>query len=227
MSEESPKEIAKAVQEVAKTSDTAMKLGDSYFGEAIKELGMTFADTVKTFRYKNYLRQLDKIEAIHKERNIQGKPVPLPLRYSIPLIEKMSMEEDETIQDLWAKLTANATDPDRRMNVKKVYIDILSQLEPLDVEILNQLNKKRFKLKLEEEKTTVSSGFLVGDLCADNDAPKEEILLSLQNLSKLGCIEISPNTTWDGIGTGLSFTEPETLFKITVLGSSLLEACKK
>ena len=48
------------------------------------------------------------------------------------MINEATLEDREEIQKLWAGLIANATDPNKRFNIQKIHIDILSKLEPLE-----------------------------------------------------------------------------------------------
>ena len=131
-------EEAKAVQEVAKTTrkgfEIAEKLGSllkTIFGEGFSHIGDSFSDWAKYFRYKNLIKLQDRIKSLHVKRGIEGKTIPIPPRYALPLLDSASLEDDENIQDKWAGLIANATDPDKRFQFQKIFIRILSNLEPL------------------------------------------------------------------------------------------------
>ena len=43
-------------------------------------------------------------------------------------MDAATKEENETIQDMWAGLLANATDPKIKLQIKKVIISVLSEL---------------------------------------------------------------------------------------------------
>ncbi len=101
---------------------------NTVLGDAFKEVGASIHDWAKFYRYKNLLKINDKVVQLHKERGMQGKSVPIQPSIGIPLIEAASLAEDENLQQKWATLIANATDPNYKDKIRKSYIDILSSL---------------------------------------------------------------------------------------------------
>lgn len=225
MSEETPKEIAKAAQEASKFGQKALEIWDTYLGEISRDLIETVGYPVKTWKYKNLLKHFDKVRAIHDKRGLEGKPTPLPPRYAIQLIENVSREDNETIQNMWAALTANATDPSKQININKILIDVLSKLEPLDTDILNQFWELNFKAFMRHGKPAIMIKFLIEDLSKKINASKTDIELSLQNLNRLGCIDIPKESSEDMPPAEYSIIEAP--FNLTLIGHSLMEACKK
>ncbi len=225
-------EEAKAAKEIAKTTgkaiDAADKLGGFFrlvFGDTAIELGGVTNDWAKYFRYKNLLKIEDKISALHAKRNIEGKTVPIPPRYAIPLIQEASHEDDDDIQALWAGLVANSTDPNKKLNVKKIYIEILSSLEPIDVQIMQYFSKQGWHLFSEVPGGVIS----VEKLSVDLKHSEKDIELSLQNLNRLGCLIAELEPTWNDIGKssfGALLKNKKTTFRPSPLGFSLLEACE-
>lgn len=61
----------------------------------------------------------------------------ISLKLGLPIIEKASLEEDSSLQELWANLLANALNPDRSEKVRNIFVDIIQNLSALDVLILN------------------------------------------------------------------------------------------
>jgi len=106
------------------------------FGETAVEIGGITHDWAKYFRYKNLIRIQGKVNKLHQSSFVAGDTKAIPSRFAIPLLENASKEDDEKIQDLWAGLIANATNPSKRLNLKKIFIEILSSIEPLDVQIM-------------------------------------------------------------------------------------------
>ncbi|HUA68649.1 MAG TPA: Abi-alpha family protein, partial [Candidatus Saccharimonadales bacterium] len=141
-------EQAKAVQEVAKTSgklvETTGKVGgfiSKIIGGASTQVGGILEDWAKFYRYKNLLRVADKVEAIHAQRKIEGKTIPIPPRMAIPLLESASLEDDETLQKVWARLIANSTDPNFRESSHPGYVEIIKQMSPDEAIILDSFLK--------------------------------------------------------------------------------------
>ena len=143
-------EELKTAQEVAKAAgkgfDLVKQIDDHFvrlFGSAETGVGGIITDWIKYYRYKNWLIIQDKVANIHKKRKLEGKIIPISSpRLAIPLLENASQESDDTLQDMWAGLIANATDPEKKLNLKRVYIRILSELEPIDAQVLQFLSKQ-------------------------------------------------------------------------------------
>lgn len=225
-------ETAKATQEVAKTAAKAIeateKLGGfltKVVGGTLVELGGTLQDWAKYFRYKNLLNIQDRFEEIHASRQLDGKATPIPPRYAIPLIQRASEEDDEIIQELWAALIANATDPNKHLDLKKVLLDVVASLEPLDVRILRHLNSQGWLM----HRNVPGGGITVAALVQQFGVSEEYVRLSLQNLNRLGLLGDEFESTYNDIDTtsfGLRVTHPKTTFRPSPLGFALLKACE-
>jgi hypothetical protein len=195
-------------------------------GDAVVEVGGTLHDWAKLFRYRNLLRIQDKVEEIHRTRKLQGKSIPIPPRFAIPLIQAASQEDEPSIQDMWAALIANATDPERALEVKKVFTDILSSLEPLDARVLERLANQGWAMFRDGP----HGGVTVPRLASTLKTSEKEIRFALQNLYRLGCIFSEYDPTYEQItagSTGLRVSDPKTTFRPSPLGFDLLEACDR
>jgi len=60
------------------------------------------------------------------------KTEPLSAKIITPLLEAASEETDETLQDMWATLLANAMDPNKDTSLQRIFIDTLRKMEPID-----------------------------------------------------------------------------------------------
>jgi hypothetical protein len=113
MSEKAPYEkaietTAQAVQQltpvVDKLSERLTGFLHKVIGAGAEELGGAFKDWAATFRYRNALKLADQVEKIHAERKLLGKTIPIPPRLAIPLLESATLEDDETLSEMWAGL---------------------------------------------------------------------------------------------------------------------------
>ena len=59
------------------------------------------------------------------------------LKLGIPWVENASLEDDETMQELWANLLANALNPHFKEEVRTAFLGIIKELSVLDARILN------------------------------------------------------------------------------------------
>jgi hypothetical protein len=136
-------ETAKAVQEVAKASvkfaEVTEKVGGfvaKVIGPASNQVGGILEDWTRYYRYKNLLKIADKVEAIHARRKIEGKTISIPPRIAIPMLESAALEDDETLQEVWARLIANSTDPNFKESAHPGFIEIIRQLSSDEAIIL-------------------------------------------------------------------------------------------
>ena len=94
-------EETKTVHEIAKTVRKGLDFTEKFgsfltriFGEGFIHLGDSFSDWTKYFRYNNLLKLQDKVLSLHKKRSIEGKTIPIPPRYALPLLELASLMSD-------------------------------------------------------------------------------------------------------------------------------------
>lgn len=225
-------EEAKAVREVAKATGKSLdivKAGGEFvrdiFGESFRQFGGAVGDWARYFRYKNFLRIADRVNEIHAARRLHGKATPIPPQYTLPILEGASLENEESLQKLWAGLIANASDPGYKLNLKKVYIEILRGLEPLDAEVLKLLSG----FGIQEGNSEQNGAYLNAEEVANRlGTDTEEIKISLQTLARYGCIIDSwSGQTWEDVDKGYSgfrVNNPKSNFRLSHLGRQLVLA---
>ena len=116
------------------------------FGSAAAEFGAMLGDQMRYWRFRNFLRILSKAEEITKARGYELDGLSsLGFGDAFRTIEAASYEEEDEIQDLWARLIANAVSPNSKVTIKKIYIDLLKSLSPAEaafLELLAECEKK-------------------------------------------------------------------------------------
>lgn len=129
------------IRTVAKTVDSAIDLVRGVgrvFGPAADELAGMMGEQMRFWRFRNMNRIVKKTEQLLDERKIhQDMMGSIPFGESIRLIEAASLEDSDEIQDVWARLLANALDSSSKITVKKVYIDIINSLSPIEATFLD------------------------------------------------------------------------------------------
>jgi hypothetical protein len=125
---------------VEKSLDLAKGFLQKLIGPSVDEVGLMLSDNVKLWRLKNQIRNLEKVKKIVEEQNISIKQVNL--KVVIPYLEGVSLEEDETLQDLWANLFANYIDSDKNLIIN-VYPNILKQLSTNEVKVLDFMRNSK------------------------------------------------------------------------------------
>lgn len=229
MNSENPvSETAKAVQEVAKTTGKAIDAGQKFGGFISRyvagpiEQGMgIFEDKLKYMRWERQVRLMQRAEQLLLEAGLTRPTRAIPLKLAVPLLEAASLEDDDYMQDLWARLLVNAANVASHVSLRRAYIAVLEQLTPLEAFILQKI----YSLPYDETRHNgVEVGNLPDEVAVGKDDgkddslrdPPEEMRLALANLARLGCIVIQKS--WGG-GELFKKVNP------TLLGKSFVEAC--
>lgn len=85
---------------------------------------------------------VEKTGEILSERGVPSEEFrEIPVKTAMPLLENASLEEDPSLQDLWATLLANALDPHFPHDIRSAYISIIKDLSPLDVRLIRLLQR--------------------------------------------------------------------------------------
>lgn len=199
-------EVAKAEQEQQRTYQIGLDLVrragtflGGVFGPASQELGQMFSDQMKFWRFKNAVRILEKTQSIVDERGLKPEQLRrMGFGEGVLLLEAASMEEQETVQDLWARLLANAVDPKSSIRVEKIYIDLLKSLSSREViflELLERIEKEGGAAQLTMDKVYEFRAKM--SIVAEERwrrFPAEERAMSIQNLMRLRCVTVSDSS---------------------------------
>lgn len=140
-------------------------------------------DRLRFFRWKNTVKLQERAEKILKDRGV-GNTRQIPPKLALPLLEEASMEDNDSLQDLWARLLANSMDPSRAVTLQRSYISVLSELLPLEAMILNAVVSEFSRSGKRNSEIHFSRELLAKNL----NKPVLEVDASLHNLLRLGCI---------------------------------------
>ena len=139
-------ESSKAVQETAKTTGQAIGLAKDFGGFISRYIGGSLEQGVGIFEDKlRYIRWERRVRFMVQanqfmERIGQDRPTKsIPMKLAIPLFQSASLEEDDSLQDMWAKLLVNVSVIDREVELRRAYIDILERISPVEALILNTI----------------------------------------------------------------------------------------
>lgn len=229
MSDESDvvKESAKAAQEIAKTTGKVIDASQTFGGFISRyisgplEQGVgIFEDKLKYMRWERQARLMKRADEFWLSQGLGGPTKAIPLKLAVPLFQAASLEDDDDLQDRWARLLVNGANVDSGVDLQRAYIDILERLTPLEAMILDKIyslpceNPGHVGIVTEGLPETVA--LLDGKKTKQMQEPKEEVKLALANLSRLGCLAFP--STWDG---GEIFTH----VCPTLMGQSFVRAC--
>lgn len=220
-------EASKAVQEVAKATEKAIGAAEK-FGSFIArfvagplEQGVgIFEDKLKYMRWERQLRLMARATELARQIGAKQPFQPIPLKIAIPLLEAASLEDDDYLQDLWARLLVGAATRSGGATLTRAHVSILEQLSPFEASILQII----YTLPYEE---VLHDGILTAGLpesVVHNPRtaresppdPSQDARLALANLARVGCIALHRSM---GGGEFFSIVHP------TLLGLSLVQAC--
>jgi hypothetical protein len=220
-------ENAKAVQEaskaVSKVAETSEKFGSfiaKYTHESI-EAGMgIFSDKLKYLRWERQHRLIKRADQFLELEGLSEPVFALPLKSAIPLLEAASLEEDDDLQDLFAKLlVVSSTDESRNKTFLRSYVDTLERFTPLMAKIFDKSytnyysSYDSFSTGVDIDKTLPED--LSGAMILGSFEPENE--LAWNELDRLGCLRVERNK---------SAGKLQLQSKVTRYGLALFDAIK-
>lgn len=141
-------EEAKAVQEVAKTTGKALDIArdvGAFFakamGESVDATAGMLADTLKYKRWERQIRLVQKAQGLLMDKGLDNRYRVIPPKLALPILQNASFEDDDFMHTMWARLLARSMDPNEP-HTRSSYTEILKQLEPSDVLLLDTMHRK-------------------------------------------------------------------------------------
>jgi len=138
-------EEIEAAKEIAKTTGKAIDLVKDVglffakaMGESIEATSGMLADTLKYKRWEKQIRLVEKAQQLLNDKGLSQNFRKISPKLAIPIIKNASFEDDDFMHTMWARLLARSMDPAEPAS-RSSYSDILKQLEPIDVRLLNSM----------------------------------------------------------------------------------------
>jgi hypothetical protein len=133
-------EVIKSAAPVAAGSIPFTGIVRRILGPAADEVAEMFRDEIRRYRYGRQLKCIEKAEKMAEKAGFTPNAVPPKILF--PLLEGVSMEEDEFLHDMWAALLANASSPNAG-KVRPGFVATLKAMAPDEAALLNHLFKNR------------------------------------------------------------------------------------
>ncbi len=231
MDSESIIESAKATQEVAKTTSKGLDVAEKVGGFIANHIGGTleqglgiFEDKLKYYRASNQLRFISRYNEQANKLGIQSHIQPVSLKYTLPLLEAASLEDDDYLQNLWVNLLINASNDQNAINLQRSHISILEQLTSIEARSLAAIysvDTSDPELNAVGTENLPETVMLVSERELNNqnfklNEPTDEIKLAIANLARLRLVAL-PMTFGGG--------EIYRYVNHTLLGSRFVSAC--
>jgi hypothetical protein len=157
-------------------------------------------DHLKVVRFERQIRLIDRVRRFLAERGMDGPTRTIALKIGLPLLDNATLEEDDDLQDVWARLLVNGGDADSGIEMRRAFVSVLAEMTALDVRNLalieqaGQSNAESastgvWTCRLPEKGIAfVQAGETRGEL------PSSDVTISLSNLERLGCIDAASQT---------------------------------
>jgi len=218
--------MADATKAVAETGDKALDLvsgvGRLFKGSTEALIGCV-EDKLKYVRWERQQAFIEKGDARMRAKGLFSPSRALPLPFSVPLLTAAILEEDDDLQEVWARLLVNAGDASTEMELRTAYVEILRGMSAFDVRNLAVMARASldFRGKVPVpilETWNLPNSAIALDQAAGTGQPlSESVEISINNLDRLGCIAFA-SSTWGG--------RPIFAFAtVTSLGIGLYRAC--
>lgn len=220
-------EFVKAAQEIAETGgkgiDAARTLAEfvaKFIGGPLEKASGIVEDHLRYVRWERQIRLINRAEKFLQERGLDAPTRAVPIKVAIPLFQAAWVEENDELQDRWARLLACAADARSDVEVTRGLVSILQDLGPMESRVLESIYDAPPELNPNGVVTTecLPEGYGAPEKSNNTDPklPREEVQIALLHLKRLGCIDAAG--TWDSI-TGIMRV------RLTELGRTLVHAC--
>lgn len=213
---ETVKIVAEATGKIADLGVKALETTEKSGNFISKLTGVTdsgflgiIEDKVSFYRYEIQCKLAEKYNKKYGNQPMQ----PIPPKFLIPILENASMEDDDSLQDLWINLLGSWTNEDYKEERRLAFVDIIKALTPTDALILKMFYNQSMVDNRNEVITilpVIEKKKILSRLVEKNDYN-----INIDNLMRLQCLKYS--LSWGGLeGEHIS---------ITHLGIKFVEAC--
>lgn len=195
--------VADATKAVAETSDRALKIAGSfgsYFDGPLHTIAKMMDRELQFIATKRGLRLSDKWSALLAAR---GQAMPtrhIPPNFVVPLLTTAVLEEDDGLQDTWARMLVNAGDASTKMELRTAYVEILRGMSAFDVRNLSVMAEAtldfrgKVTIPILETWNLPNSAKGLDEAAGAGEPLSEAVGISINNLNRLGCIASASST---------------------------------
>lgn len=169
-----------AIQKGIGLSEDLGRFVGKIVGPAATSLGGLLGDQMKAWRAANLARIAKKWRQKCAKHDVPEEAIrALPFREAFLVLDAASMEDDEDVQELWARLIFAASQPHPRTELLKMHVDLLKSLNGLEARLLMII----FDYYDREDRQHVSRS-----LKKLGSIDEEQLRVALLNLQRLGIL---------------------------------------
>jgi hypothetical protein len=216
-------------------------------GPVADEFGQMLGEKAREYRMRNALRIFQRVQKMLLNAGID--PQTIAPRIFLPMLEAASIEDNDTLQERWAALLANASNPQCGAPVLASFVEVLKQLTSEQALFLDKVFShvtQDGKLHITEEGVKIGTFNTVLQLFAGDRSQqktftdqglRERVLLATDDLARLGILSraLLSESTLDQIQSKAGriknlieldqVFDIETDFFLTRFGLSFIQAC--
>jgi len=211
-----------------KMVEETFKIAKDFIGKlvnpALEEGGGLIKDNIAYWRFKNQINLIIKVKKFLEEKGISPRKV-LP-KTLISILENGSLEEDNYMQNKWASLLANSSNPNYSEEIKPSYTEILKELSSIEVKLLDKMFEEFNKKPTENE---YEIEFNKDVVCKKLNISENEYDVLADNLIRLNLCQPAPLR---GLSLGSVSTNQPAIIRskkisyLTPLGYNFIKACR-
>ena len=138
---------------IEKGLDLAKEFLGKLISPTIEEVGLLIADNIKFLRFKNQINILLKAQKYVAEKKVPLQEIPIKIL--VPLLENASLEENEELQDKWAKMIVNLADSEKNFQ-NQIFPYLLGQISLEEFEGIKELLLKEAEFAIIREKYAIA-----------------------------------------------------------------------
>ena len=194
------------MNDLSETINKAADLVHRLTGPVCDDIGAMISDSMKPYRAKNLVNTLRKTERILQEAGLPANAVPTRLLF--PIVEASSIEDDETLQEMWAGLLATASQ--ETDSASPSFAETLKQMTPDEARCIDEIYGNRTDPNKPHLALDEQLGF-------GNFRDKAFV----ETYERLGIIRREYGLTMEG-----GETEVGSLLRFTKYGVAFLAACR-
>lgn len=184
-----------AVKKGLELTEEAGRFIGKVVGPAAEAVGGILGDQCRYWRTTNVNRLAAKMAANAAERQIDLEVAKaLPFGDAVRVLDAATMEDDENVLNLWAKLLVGAMDPSGNIVIKKPYIDLLRSFgapEAVLMEFMWRCYSRLEKARMIEMRE-VEAELLQTREAGWGKFPRSDQQTAIQNLVRLRCVAYRP-----------------------------------
>ncbi|ELY2018308.1 DUF4393 domain-containing protein [Flavobacterium psychrophilum] len=217
MSVEKKAEIANGI---GIASEKALDFVEKLIAGPLMEGTGIFTDKVNFWRFKNRINIILKAKDFLKSKGIEI-PKKIPIKDLTTLLEYASFEEEEIMQDSWAKLLANTLDPKNQFNACHIFSQLLNQLSVNEFYLLKFIYSKCFFMSSDDRPY-----FEIAELFRNSSTDYQTTTLLIDNLLRLRLIEEKPPKLKNSSGALYLYNEDEEIPENEIVSSDCFRLSK-